>query len=90
LSEYLSQHQRLANDGRVALVGNGYFPKREILTGIVPVSVRIPKVRSKDGKALTFLSALIPTLRQKNQITASGITLAIPERNFLPERWEKH
>ena len=57
LSEYLSQHQRIADDGRLALVRNGYLPKREILTGIGPVSVRIPKVRSKDGKALTFRSA---------------------------------
>ena len=35
LSEYLSQHQRIADDGRLALVRNGYLPKREILTGIV-------------------------------------------------------
>ena len=27
LSEYLSQHQRVADDGRVALVRNGYLPK---------------------------------------------------------------
>ena len=32
LSEYLSQHQRIADDGRLALVRNGYLPKREILT----------------------------------------------------------
>ena len=42
LSEYFSQHQRLTDDGRIALVRNGYLPKREILTGIGPVSVRIP------------------------------------------------
>ena len=33
LNEYLSQHQRLTEDGRVALVCNGYLPKRKILTG---------------------------------------------------------
>ena len=60
LSEYLSQHQRLIVDGRVALVCNGYLLKREILTGIGPVNVRIPKVRLKDGEALTFRSALVP------------------------------
>ena len=32
LSKYLSQHQRLTDDGMVALVRNGYLPKREILT----------------------------------------------------------
>jgi putative transposase len=36
LSEYLSQHQRLTDDGRVAVVRKGYLPKQEILTGIDP------------------------------------------------------
>ena len=67
LSEYLSQHQRIADDGRLAVVRNGYLPKREILTGIGPVSVRIPKVRSKDGKALTFRSALVPPYVRKTR-----------------------
>ena len=82
LSEYLSQHQRIADDGRLALVRNGYLPKREILTGIGPVSVRIPKVRSKDGKALTFRSALVPPYVRKTQIPGSSITMAVPERCF--------
>ena len=63
LNEYFSQHQRLTADGRIALVRNGYLPKREILTGIGPVSVRIPKVRSRDGEPLTFRSALVPVRR---------------------------
>ena len=72
LSEYLSQHQRIADDGRLALVRNGYLPKREILTGIGPVSVRIPKVRSKDGKALTFRSALVsPYVRKTRSLEAA-------------------
>ncbi|MBT5175796.1 MAG: IS256 family transposase, partial [Candidatus Marinimicrobia bacterium] len=67
LSEYLSQHQRLTDDGRVAVVRNGYLPKREILTGIGPVSVRIPKVRSRDGEPLTFRSALVPPYVRKTR-----------------------
>ena len=83
LSEYLSQRQRITDDVRLALVRNGYLPKREILTSIGAVSVRIPKVRYKDdGKALTFRSALVPHYVRKNQITGSGITLAVPERFF--------
>ena len=65
LSEYLSQHQRIADDGRLALVRNGYLPKREILTGIGPVSVRIPKVCSKNGEALTLHSTLVPSYGRK-------------------------
>ena len=82
LNEYFSQHQRLTADGRIALVRNGYLPKREILTGIGPVSVRIPKVRSRDWEALTFRSALVPHLCQKNQIPGSSITMAVAERCF--------
>ena len=67
LSEYMSQHQRITDDGRLALVRNGYLPEREILTGIGPVSVRIPKVRSKTGQALTFRSALVPPYVRKTR-----------------------
>ena len=65
LSEYLSQHQRLIDDGRVALVRNDHLPKREILTGIGQVSVRIPKVRSKNGEAFTFRSVSEPLYFRK-------------------------
>ena len=67
LSEYLSKHQRLTDDGRVAVVRNGYLPKREILTGIGPVSVHIPKIRSRDGEPLTFRSALVPPYVRKTR-----------------------
>ena len=73
MSEYLSQHQRLTDDGSVALVRNGYLPKREILTGIGPVSVRITKVRSKDGEALTFRSALVPPYVRKTRTLEAAL-----------------
>jgi hypothetical protein len=31
-------------DGRQAVVRNGYLPKRELLTGIGPVEVQVPKI----------------------------------------------
>ena len=67
LSEYLSQHQLLTDNGRITLVRNGYLPKREILTGIGPVSVRIPKVRSRDGDPITFRSAFVPPYVRKTR-----------------------
>ena len=39
---------------------NGHHPARPFQTGIGPVSVQIPKVRSKDGTPVTFRSALVP------------------------------
>ena len=63
----MSQHQGVTEDGKVSVIRNGYLPQREILTGIGPVSVRIPKVRSRDGEPLTFRSALVPPYVRKTR-----------------------
>lgn len=55
----------LLEDGKAAVVRNGYHPKREIQTGIGPVTVKIPKVRAKDGEPVTFRSALVPPYVRK-------------------------
>ena len=74
LEELLSQHaQRKTADGRAAVVRNGYQPEREILTGIGSVSVRIPKVRSKDGNPVTFHSALVPPYIRKTRSIESAL-----------------
>jgi len=58
---YLAQFADLRTDaGHAAVVRNGHHPERPFQTGIGPVSVRIPKVRSKDGTPVTFRSALVP------------------------------
>lgn len=54
-------------DGHAAVVRNGYLPKRELQTGIGPVTVQIPKIRSKDGTPVTFHSALVPPYVRKTQ-----------------------
>jgi transposase-like protein len=51
--------------GRSAVVRNGYQPSREIQTGIGPVTVQVPKVRSRTGKAVSFHSALVPPYVRK-------------------------
>ena len=66
LTEFMEQYSgRLLEDGRTAVVRNGHQPEREIQTGIGPVTVRIPKVRAKDGKPVTFRSALVPPYVRK-------------------------
>ena len=58
---YLAQFAELRTEaGHAAVVRNGHHPARPVQTGIGPVSVRIPKVRSKDGTPVTFRSALVP------------------------------
>jgi len=61
LAEYMAQFAALRTEaGHAAVVRNGHHPARPFQTGIGPVSVRIPKVRSKDGTPVTFRSSLVP------------------------------
>ncbi|GAA5444759.1 IS256 family transposase ISOan6 [Microbulbifer sp. NBRC 101763] len=62
------------DDGRAAIVRNGYLPEREVQTGIGLVKVKIPKVRSKDSKPVTFHSALVPPYVRK----ARSLEAALP------------
>ncbi len=66
LAELLSRYSDCrTGEGKAAVVRNGYHPQRELQTGIGPVTVRIPKVRSKSGEAVTFRSALVPPYVRK-------------------------
>ena len=58
---------RQTADGRAAVVRNGYHPERQVQTGLGPVSVRIPKVRSRTGEPVTFRSALVPPYVRKSR-----------------------
>jgi hypothetical protein len=61
LASYLAQFADLRTEtGHAAVIRNGHHPARPFQTGIGPVNVRIPKVRSKDGTPVTFRSALVP------------------------------
>lgn len=66
--------ERRTADGRAAVVGSGYHPERAVQTGIGPVTVKVPKVRAKDGKPVTFRSALVPPYVRK----AKSIEAALP------------
>src|SRR6185312_6039321 len=61
LQEYLSAvgDRRDAN-GRRAVVRNGHLPEREVITGIGPVSVQVPKVRDRASQGAVFHSKLVP------------------------------
>ena len=60
--------------GHARVVLSGHHPTRDIPTGIGPVTVQVPKVRSRQGKPVTFHSALVPPYVRK---TAS-LEAAIP------------
>lgn len=75
LAEFLEQHeQRRDSRGRAAVVRNGHQPERDILTGIGPVSVRVPKVRTRAGEPAVFRSSLVPPFVRK----ARSVEAALP------------
>ena len=66
LQTLLDQYQDVsAESGQAAVVRNGYLPERELQTGIGPVPVKIPKIRSRTGEPITFRSALVPPYVRK-------------------------
>jgi len=71
LATYAEQRDE---QGHARVVLSGHHPKRDIQTGIGPVTVQVPKVRSRQGDPVTFHSALVPPYVRK---TAS-VEAAIP------------
>ena len=53
--------------GHRHVVRNGYLPERDILTGIGPVSVRVPKVRDRSGTRIKFTSTLLPPYLRRSR-----------------------
>jgi putative transposase len=66
------EDQRLP-DGRASVVRNGYQPEREIQTSLGPVTVKIPKVRSRNGEPVTFRSALVPPYIRKTKTLEAAL-----------------
>ena len=61
LTEFLSQYQDVVDgQGRRAVVRNGYLPQRELMTGLGPVDIQVPKTRDRSGEGRHFSSALLP------------------------------
>jgi transposase-like protein len=69
LAEYAGQ---VDADGRPAVVRNGYLPERQILTGVGPVTVKVPKVRSRIEESVVFRSSLVPPyVRRAKRVEAA-------------------
>ena len=66
LGTFLEEHAAARDTrGRRAVVRNGYLPSREILTGIGPVRVRVPRTRDRSGAGRCFRSELLPPYLKK-------------------------
>ncbi len=75
LEEFLAARAQQCDErGRAAVVRNGHLPEREVLTGIGPVAVRVPKVRSRTDEPVVFRSSLVPPYVRK----AKSVEAALP------------
>lgn len=73
--EFLSQFAGDRDElGRAAVVRNGFQPRREVLTGLGAVGVRVPKARSRTEEAAVFRSTLVPPYVRR----AKAIDAALP------------
>ena len=74
VAELLSQYeQEKTLGGHQRVVRNGYQPKRDLLTGICKIAVRVPKVRSREGEAVSFQSSLVPPYIRKTATLEAAI-----------------
>ncbi|HID49456.1 MAG TPA: hypothetical protein EYP40_07585 [Chromatiales bacterium] len=75
LTELMNRYVEVRDDqDRRAVVRNGYLPERKILTGIGPVPVKVPKVRSRTKAPVVFRSSLAPPYVRK----AKRVEAALP------------
>lgn len=74
LQALLDRYQDVSTEsGQAAVVRNGYLPERKLQTGIDPVPVKIPKIRSRTGEAITFRSALVPPYVRKTRALEAAL-----------------
>ena len=54
-------------DGRARLVRHGHLPEREVMTGIGPVPVKVPRVRDRKPGCdkITFTPSILPRYLRK-------------------------
>ena len=74
LQEQLAQYSdRRTGAGLAGVVRNGFLPARELQTNLGPVTVRIPKIRSKTGEPVTFQSVLVPPYVRKTRTLEAAL-----------------
>lgn len=65
LEAFLAAHGDTDEAGRRQVVRNGYQPQRDVLTGVGPVPVQLPKTRDRAGRRRCFRSSLLPPYLKK-------------------------
>lgn len=83
LETLLSRHAdvRLQN-GRHAVVRNGYLPKRTIKTAIGEIEIKVPKARDLSGSGIIFRSKILPPYTKRTHDSTEDRALGLYLRNI--------
>ena len=74
LAQLLEQYEHVTTvQGHRAVVRNGYLPERDVLTGVGPVAVKVPKVRDRSGSGVKFNSAIVPPYVRKSPRVSAAL-----------------
>ena len=85
MDAFIANYQDLKMpDDRQVVVRNGYLPEREVMTGIGPVAIRMPKSRDRSSQGICFNSSLIPPYlkRSKNLEELLPVLYLSPQVTF--------
>ena len=87
----LAQHaDSRTSAGTAGVVRNGYLPERDLQTSLGPVPVKIPKVRSKTGEAVTYFQQAL-AVNPKSALAHYNLAIAFAEAKIYREairEWE--
>lgn len=68
LVEFLEHYRSLRDEqGRQAVVRNGYLPQRTVMSGVGEVQIQVPKIRDRNGSGIKFNSLLLPPYLKRSQ-----------------------
>ncbi|WP_151638042.1 IS256 family transposase [Noviherbaspirillum aerium] len=74
LAQLLEQYANVKTlSGRQAVVRNGYLPERDVLTGVGPVAVKVPKVRDRSSMGVKFNSSIVPPYVRKSPRVSAAL-----------------
>jgi putative transposase len=74
LAELLSTCSNITTlHGKRAVVRNGYFPEREVLTAAGQIVVQVPKVRDRTGSGIKFNSNVVPPYVRKSPRVSAAL-----------------
>lgn len=86
---FMEKHRHIrTQEGKAAVVRNGYLPERTITTSAGPIAVKVPRSRSSIPSIKPFVSALIPKYMRKSLNIEEAVPLfylgGLSNNDFIP------